>query len=73
MELIKAQSNKALPAPVMDPKFAKSVWLENNKIMEEFNNPGTFTAFIAYEWTSNAGGGDNLPPQRYLSRWQRQG
>jgi hypothetical protein len=60
MELINAQSNKALPAPVMDPKFAKSVWQENNKIMEEFNDPGTFTAFIAYEWTSNAGGGDNL-------------
>jgi Protein of unknown function (DUF3604) len=60
MELINAQSNKALPAPVMDPRFAKSVWQENNKIMEEFNDPGTFTAFIAYEWTSNAGGGDNL-------------
>jgi hypothetical protein len=60
MELIKAQSNKALPAPVMDPRFAKSVWQENNKIMEEFNDPGRFTALIAYEWTSNAGGGDNL-------------
>jgi hypothetical protein len=60
MELIAAQSNKELPAPVMDPRFAKSVWQENNKIMEEFNDPGTFTAFIAYEWTSNAGGGDNL-------------
>ena len=60
MELINAQSNKALPAPVMDPKFAKSVWQENNKIMEEFNDPGRFTAFVAYEWTSNAGGGDNL-------------
>jgi hypothetical protein len=60
MELINAQSNKALPAPVMDPRFAKSVWQENNKIMEEFNEPGRFTAFIAYEWTSNAGGGDNL-------------
>jgi hypothetical protein len=60
MELINAQSNKALPAPVMDPRFAKSVWQENNKIMEEYNDPGRFTAFIAYEWTSNAGGGDNL-------------
>ena len=60
MELINAQSNKQLPAGVMDPKFAKSVWLKNNAIMEKYNEPGPFTAFIAYEWTSNAGGGDNL-------------
>ena len=60
MELINAQSNKRLPPGVMDPKFAKSVWLKNNAIMEKYNEPGRFTAFIAYEWTSNAGGGDNL-------------
>lgn len=60
MELIKAQSNKQLPASIMDPKFAKSVWLKSNAIMEKYNEPGRFTAFIAYEWTSNAGGGDNL-------------
>ena len=44
----------------MDPKFAKSVWQKNNDIMEKYNEPGHFTAFIGYEWTSNAGGGDNL-------------
>jgi hypothetical protein len=60
MELINAQSNKRLPPSIMDPKFAKSVWLKNNAIMERYNEPGRFTAFIAYEWTSNAGGGDNL-------------
>ena len=60
MELINAQSNKRLPPAVMDPKFATSVWQKNNAIMEKYNEPGRFTAFIAYEWTSNAGGGDNL-------------
>ena len=44
----------------MDPKFAKSVWEKNTAIMEKYNEPGRFTAFIGYEWTSNAGGGDNL-------------
>jgi hypothetical protein len=60
MELIAAQSNKKLPAAIMDPRFAKSVWEKNTAIMEKYNQPGRFTAFIAYEWTSNAGGGDNL-------------
>ena len=60
MELITAQANKKLPPLVMDPKFAKSVWLKNTAIAEKYNEPGRFTAFIGYEWTSNAGGGDNL-------------
>jgi len=60
MELIAAQSNKALPPASTSTKFAKSVWQKNNAIMERYNEPGRFTAFIAYEWTSNAGGGDNL-------------
>ena len=60
MELIAAQSNKRLPPLATDPRFAKSVWQKSNAIMERYNEPGHFTAFIAYEWTSNAGGGDNL-------------
>lgn len=60
MELISAQANKALPQAIMDPKFAQNVWLKNTALAEKYNEPGRFTAFIAYEWTSNAGGGDNL-------------
>jgi hypothetical protein len=45
---------------VTNSKFAKSVWQKSTAIMEKYNEPGRFTAIIAYEWTSNAGGGDNL-------------
>jgi len=60
LELVGAQANKKLPPLIMDPKFAKSTWEKNTAIMEKYNEPGRFTAFISYEWTSNAGGGDNL-------------
>ena len=59
-ELVSAQSNKKLPPLLKDPRFAKAVWQKNTAIMEKYNEPGRFTAFIGYEWTSNAGGGDNL-------------
>jgi hypothetical protein len=60
MEMIQAQAERKLPPLIMDPKFAKGVWLRNTALMEKYNEPGRFTAFIGYEWTSNAGGGDNL-------------
>jgi hypothetical protein len=60
MELINAQATKKLPPLVMDQRFAKTVWEKNTAIAEKYNEPGRFTALIAYEWTSNAGGGDNL-------------
>lgn len=59
-EMIRAQSSKQLPDALKDPKLAMSVWKKNTAIMEKYNEPGVFTALIGYEWTSNAGGGDNL-------------
>ena len=59
-EMIRAQSNNQVPPAMKDPKLALSIWQKNTAIMEKYNEPGRFTALIGYEWTSNAGGGDNL-------------
>jgi hypothetical protein len=41
------------PVPeLVKPEVAGTVWNENNKAADEANQPGKFTAFCAYEWTS---------------------
>jgi hypothetical protein len=48
-----------------DPKFRvpagvqESIWAETARTADRFNEPGRFTALVAYEWTSMIGG-DNL-------------
>jgi len=59
-ELIVSQSNGQLPSTIMDPKWMVSAWQETVAAAEEFYEPGRFTTFAAFEWTVNAGGGDNL-------------
>ena len=34
----------------------KGEWLDTIATAEQYNEPGCFTAFIGYEWTSNTGG-----------------
>ncbi len=55
LELIGLFSQGKFPEALMytpDSKPYKAVWAETVKLAEAFNDPGTFTAFIGYEWTS---------------------
>ena len=60
LELISLQGQGKLPKQVMDPKWMVSAWTKTADIADKYNQPGKFSALIGYEWTTNAGGGDNL-------------
>jgi hypothetical protein len=42
--------------PIDDPKLASSIWEQITASADRFNEPGIFTAFIGYEWTSTPDG-----------------
>ncbi|MFK8029378.1 MAG: DUF3604 domain-containing protein [Gammaproteobacteria bacterium] len=62
-ELIEGHSAGTNPEVISDPKLvgpiAFSVWQARGKVVDRYNDPGKFTAFIGYEFTP-APGGDNL-------------
>jgi Protein of unknown function (DUF3604) len=62
-ELIDRFSQRTLPAAMTDPKQnakrTKGVWSDHVSIVERYNKPGTFTAFIGFEYTLTPKG-DNL-------------
>jgi hypothetical protein len=39
-----------------NPEFGRSMWAENCAIADRYDDPGLFTAFIGFEWTSMPGG-----------------
>ena len=50
----KGQMPKGFPVP--GTRAYRSAWQETIKAADEANEPGKFTAFIGYEWTSNEKG-----------------
>jgi len=49
----------AVDDPLDETNFGQTMWHRITEAADQHNNPGVFTAFIGFEWTSHPGG-DNL-------------
>ena len=56
MDIINAISSQSIPSVMLDERFVRGLWEEYVETAENYNDPGTFTAIIGYEWTSNENG-----------------
>jgi len=58
MDIIMSFGMNKLPKgfPLPGSRAYRSAWQEVIKAADAFNDPGRFTAFIGFEWTSNTGG-----------------
>jgi len=56
MDVISTFSEGNIPEIIQDRRFIQSVWDEYVETADRFNEPGTFTTIIGYEWTPTEGG-----------------
>lgn len=56
MEMIDGVAAKSLPPGLLDKTFIRSVWEKHTDVVDKHNEPGKFTAFHGYEWSSHPGG-----------------
>jgi hypothetical protein len=56
MEMIQSVSDKSIPPALLDKKFIRSIWEKHTAVVDRYNEPGKFTAFQGYEWSSHPGG-----------------
>jgi len=62
-EIIDSFSRGTFPEAMLykpDSKAYKNAWARTIAAAEKYNDPGRFTAFIGYEWTSQVPPGNNL-------------
>jgi Protein of unknown function (DUF3604) len=52
LEIIGLFSQGKFPYETNDPELARPIWEDVVDAAEKYNEPGKFTAFIGYEWTS---------------------
>ena len=58
-EIVNALSAGKIPPIMLESTIVRTLWQRQTAVMEKYNDPGRFTAFIGYEWTSN-NSGNNL-------------
>jgi len=56
MDVINSFALGDIPKILLDEDFSQTIWNRYIDIAEEYNDPGTFTTIIGYEWTSTENG-----------------